>query len=121
MLVVDDNPVNLKLVSITLRVEGFEVVTASDAEEARAAIARELPALILMDIQLPGTDGLTLTRELRSAAATRDIPVIALTAYAMKGDEATALAAGCDAYISKPIDTNALPGIVMGIIDRRRM
>ena len=112
VLVVDDNPVNLKLVSLTLRVDGFDVITAADADEARAAIRKTAPRVILMDIQLPGTDGLALTRELKASSATREIPVVALTAYAMKGDEEMAIAAGCDGYIAKPIDTKTLSGIV---------
>jgi CheY-like chemotaxis protein len=110
ILIVDDNPTNLKLVAVLLSAEGYEVRTAADAEEALAELARERPRLILMDLQLPGMDGLTLTRRLKADPATQDIPILALTAYAMKGDEQKARDAGCDAYITKPIDTRALPG-----------
>ncbi len=105
VLIVDDNDVNLKLARVVLLAAGYEVATAGTAEEARAAVAAAPPRLILMDIQLPGTDGLTLTRQLKADARTRAIPVIALTAYAMKGDEEKAREAGCVGYISKPIDT----------------
>ncbi len=109
ILIVDDNPTNLKLVAYLMSANGYEVTTAQDADAALAAIARNPPQLILMDLQLPGVDGLELTRKLKSDPATKSIIIIAVTAYAMKGDEARALAAGCDAYITKPIDTRGLP------------
>jgi len=109
ILVIDDNPANLKLVRVLLTLEGYQILTATDAESALAIIHASLPRLILMDLQLPGMDGLTLTRRLKSSSATRDIPIIALTSYAMKGDEDKADEAGCDGYITKPIDTRALP------------
>lgn len=112
ILIVDDNPVNLKLARVTLAVEGYDVRTAADAEEALALLAAFHPRLILMDLQLPGMDGLTLTRRLKDDDATRGIVVLALTAYAMKGDEQKALDAGCDGYITKPIDTRRLPALV---------
>lgn len=108
ILIVDDNTTNLKLVRLLLAGEGYMVRTAEDADEATRVLAEFHPRLILMDIQLPGIDGLTLTSRLKSDPATRDIVIVALTAYAMKGDEARALAAGCDGYITKPIDTRAL-------------
>jgi CheY-like chemotaxis protein len=109
ILVIDDNPANLKLIRVLLTIEGYKVLTASNAESALAMIAASCPHLILMDLQLPGMDGLTLTRRLKSNAATESIPIIALTSYAMKGDEEKAGQAGCDGYITKPIDTRALP------------
>jgi PAS domain S-box-containing protein len=109
ILVVDDNPTNLKLVRVLLTAEGYEVQTALDAAEALAAIASFAPRLILMDIQLPGMDGLALTRGLKTDPATRRTIIVAVTAYAMKGDDARAMAAGCDGYIAKPIDTRTLP------------
>jgi CheY-like chemotaxis protein len=112
VLIVDDNPTNLKLVAYLVRANGYEVDTAGDASSARAAIAANRPALILMDLQLPGIDGLELTRQLKADPATRDIKIIAVTAYAMKGDEDKALEAGCDDYVTKPIDTRALPGTI---------
>ena len=112
ILIVDDNPVNLKLVRVLLEVEGYEVRAAADADEALSALKNFRPRLILMDIQLPGMDGVELTRRLKADPATRDILILAVTAYAMRGDEQKALQAGCDGYLSKPIDTRALPGVV---------
>jgi CheY-like chemotaxis protein len=112
ILIVDDNHVNLKLVRVVLAGEGYDVRTASDAEEALSALRQWRPRLILMDLQLPGMDGLELTRRLKSDPATSDIVIVAITAYAMKGDEQKALAAGCDGYITKPIDTRALPQVI---------
>jgi len=112
ILIVDDNPVNLKLVRVLLLGEGFEVRTATDAEEALEILRGWHPRMILMDIQLPGMDGLELTRRLKDAPETKDITIIAISAYAMKGDEEKALAAGCDRYVTKPIDVNALPRLL---------
>jgi CheY-like chemotaxis protein len=112
ILIVDDNPTNLKLVAYLVRANGYDVDTAGDAEQAVAAIAANPPALILMDLQLPGVDGLELTRRLKADPATRNIKIIAVTAYAMKGDQEKALAAGCDAYVTKPIDTRGLPAVI---------
>ena len=108
ILVVDDHPANLKLCQIMLSVDGYEVHTAADAEEALAVLGAVRPRLILMDLQLPGLDGLELTRRLKADPATREIVIVALTAYAMHGDEQKALDAGCDGYITKPIDTRVL-------------
>lgn len=105
ILVVDDHPTNLKLITQVLGFEGHRVLQAADAAEAQRVLERELPALILMDIALPGMDGLTFTRQLKTDPRTRAIPIIALTAFAMKGDDARARNAGCDGYITKPIDT----------------
>jgi two-component system, cell cycle response regulator DivK len=116
IMVVDDNPTNLKLASDVLESAGYEVLKAADAEEALAVIQRTKPALILMDIALPGMDGLTLTRKLKADESTRDIRIVALTAFAMKGDDEKAFAAGCDGYISKPIDTRRLPSQVAGFL-----
>ena len=112
ILIVDDNAVNLKLARVILSLEGYAVHTAADAEEALELLKDFRPKLILMDIQLPGMDGLQLTRLLKADPATRDIIVIALTAYAMKGDDLKVLAAGCDAYVTKPIDLDSLPALV---------
>jgi CheY-like chemotaxis protein len=112
ILIVDDNPQNLKLARILLAGEGYEVRTATDAEQALEVLRSFDPRLILMDLQLPGMDGLSLTRQLKSDPARAGITIVALTAYAMKGDAEKALAAGCDGYIAKPIDTDALPRLV---------
>ena len=112
ILVVEDNPANRQLMTIVLSDAGYEVRTAIDAEEVREALRSFQPKLILMDIQLPGTDGLELTRQLKSSPATRHIPIVAVSAYAMKGDDVKGLGAGCDGYITKPIDTRTLPRLV---------
>jgi two-component system, cell cycle response regulator DivK len=112
VLVVDDNAANLKLARIVLSSSGFDVRTAADAFEAQDVVREFSPLLVLMDIQMPGMDGLELTRILKGADATKDIVILAMTAYAMKGDEEKARAAGCDGYITKPIDTRTLPSLV---------
>lgn len=109
ILIVDDNPVNLKLARVVLAGAGYAVRTAVDAESALELLAAYRPALILMDLQLPKMDGLELTRRLKSDPAFADVVIVALTAYAMKGDDAKAFAAGCDGYITKPINTEELP------------
>lgn len=116
ILIVDDNTSNLKLLRVLLIGEGFEVLTAANAAQCMDQLKIFRPALILTDIQMPGMDGLELTRRLRSSAETREIPVVAITAYAMSGDQQKALDAGCDAYVSKPIDTRTLPGILRQIL-----
>lgn len=109
ILVVEDNPINLQLVQVLLTRHGYNVLTAGDADTALSVLKESRPALILMDIQLPGMDGLQLTRLLKSNPNTKDIIILALTAYAMKDDEAKVLDAGCDGYITKPFDTRGLP------------
>ena len=116
ILIVDDNSTNMKLVRILLAGEGYDVRTAADAEEALNVLKEFYPRLILMDVQLPGIDGLELTRRLKSDPATQDIMILGLTAYAMKGDKERILAAGCDGYIPKPIDTRTLPELVAGYL-----
>jgi CheY-like chemotaxis protein len=112
ILVVDDNVANAALISFLLTTHGYDVRSAADAAEALALVDAFAPHLILMDVQLPGMDGLSLTRKLKADAKTRDILIVAVTAYAMKGDDERARAAGCDGYVSKPIDTRTLPGVV---------
>jgi two-component system cell cycle response regulator DivK len=118
ILIVDDNPANLKLARILLSEEGYEVRTALDAEEALRVLEGFMPRLILMDVQLPGMDGLELTRRLKSSERTRDIVIVALTAYAMKGDEERTTSAGCDGYVSKPIDVDRLPVLIAELLAR---
>lgn len=118
ILVVDDNPQNLKLAKVLLRSAGFEVQTAVDAEDAQRAIADSPPRLILMDLQLPGMDGLELTRRLKADPRWREIVIVALTAYAMKGDDDKAIAAGCDGYLAKPFDTEKLVSLVSDLVGR---
>ncbi|MDT8375459.1 MAG: response regulator [Mariprofundaceae bacterium] len=103
ILIVEDNPANMKLASNLLKKNGYEVLKAVDAETGIDIARKQLPDLILMDIQLPGMDGLAATGILKEDPATMNIPVIALTAFAMKGDEEKMLGAGCDGYIPKPI------------------
>ncbi len=112
VLIVDDNPTNLKLLKVIMTYEGYEVRTATDANEALQVLQEFHPALILMDIQLPGMDGLELTRKLRSNSIYENTVIIAVTAYAMKGDEEKTLAAGCNSYMSKPLDMKKLRSLV---------
>lgn len=118
ILIVDDNPVNLKLLRITLAVAGYDVRTAIDAEQATSVLASFRPRLILMDVQLPGMDGLELTRRLKADPATRGAVILAVSAYAMKGDAERALAAGCDGYVTKPIDTRSLASTVARYLEQ---
>ena len=112
ILIVDDNVTNLKLLRVLLGKEGYSIRTADSAEDALAMLQSFRPRLILMDIQLPGMDGLELTRRLKADPEMRDIIILAVTSYAMKTDQEKALAAGCDGYVTKPIDTRALPVLV---------
>lgn len=120
ILVVDDAPVNLKLADLILRKEGFQVYAVADAEEALRLLRTVHPTLMLVDIQLPGMDGLELTRRVKQEASTSDIIVVALTACAMKGDEERATAAGCDGYITKPINTNTFGRRIREYLKARR-
>jgi two-component system cell cycle response regulator DivK len=108
ILIVDDNAQNLKLARVILTSEGYQVRTAVDAEDALTILESFAPRVILMDLQLPRMDGLALARRLKSDPRRRDIVIIAVTAYAMKGDDDKAIDAGCDDYMSKPIDAQAL-------------
>lgn len=112
ILVVDDHPINLELMVTLLEPLGYGVRTALDVPSALDSIRDQRPDLILMDLQLPGMDGYDLTRQLKSDSSTSNIPIIAVTSYAMEGDKSKALAAGCDEYVAKPIDTRQFPGMV---------
>lgn len=118
ILVVDDNPTNLVLVRFILEARGYAVATATGADEALASIAERRPRLILMDLQMPGVSGFELTARLKADPATRDIVVVALTAYAMSGDEQRARDAGCDEYLTKPIDKERLRQVVADFLAR---
>lgn len=118
ILVVDDHALNRKLVADVLTFADYEVVQAETAEAAETLIRARPPELILMDLALPGMDGLTLTRKLKADPATRQIPIVAVTASAMRGDEDKALHAGCAGYITKPIDTRRLPEQVAAYLPR---
>jgi two-component system cell cycle response regulator DivK len=108
ILIIEDNPSNLKLAKICLEKVGYKVLTSVTAEEGLELLKDKKPDMILMDLQLPRMDGLQLTSLLKKNPNTRDIIIIALTAYAMEGDELKALSSGCDGYISKPFDTRTL-------------
>ena len=112
ILIVDDVPTNLKLMSVLLSRLGYQVYTAGTAEEALEIAQKIRPRLILADILLPGMDGLEMTRRLKSAPETQNTVVLAVTALAMKGDEQKALEAGCDGYITKPIDVQTFPAVI---------
>jgi two-component system cell cycle response regulator DivK len=116
VLVVDDNGVNVELACFVLTAAGFEVRGAADAAEAQRCIAACRPDLILMDIQMPGMDGLALTRLIKADPALRGVAVVAFTACAMAGDEALMRAAGCDGYLSKPIDVHRFAGQVRALL-----
>src|SRR5687768_6725601 len=105
VLIVDDNPTNLRLATDILEDAGCDILQAGDAEQALLVLSHSLPDLIVMDVALPGMDGLTLTRKLKADPKFQHVPIVAVTASAMKGDDEKALAAGCQAYITKPIDT----------------
>lgn len=117
ILVVDDSVANMKLLSYLLESQGYDVRTAADASEALAVLADFRPRLVLLDLQLPGMDGLELARRLKADPANRELLIVAVTASAMKGDEEKALEAGCDGYITKPIDTRTLPKLVASYLN----
>lgn len=112
ILIVDDNQMNLKLERLLLEVEGYQVQIAKSALDALAVLKNFHPRLILMDFGLPGLDGVELTRQLRKDPQNKDIVILLLSSYDQKGDEERAMAAGCDGYIHKPIDTKTFPGVV---------
>jgi two-component system, cell cycle response regulator DivK len=116
ILIVDDAPLNLKLARVILQSEGYDVHTAADAEEALRLLQTVRPRVILTDLRLPGEDGLDLTRRLKAGAATKDIVILVLTGCAQEGDEARALAAGCDGYITKPYDVEVLKQVIAGYL-----
>jgi CheY-like chemotaxis protein len=119
-LIVDDLELNLKLLTALLRAHKFTVATAMSAEDAKTSLASATFDLLLLDIRLPGMDGLTFAKLLRADPAYDGMTIIAVTANAMKNDEALALAAGCDGYVTKPIDTRKLIPYITGLLDARR-
>ncbi len=121
ILVVDDNPSNLKLFTYMLALPGYEIETARDAGEALHVLERFKPRLIIMDLQLPDIDGLTLTRRLRADPSLRGSVIVAVTASAMKGDEEKARAAGVDGYMSKPVDKRAFRAMVASYLKREEV
>lgn len=120
ILVVDDNKDSRELVAKVLKAKGYMIIEAADGEDALQKAGDETPDLILMDISIPKIDGYEATRILKSRNDCKDIPVVALTAHAMKGDMEKAISAGCDGYIPKPVDTRELPNQVKDFLDRRR-
>jgi CheY-like chemotaxis protein len=120
ILIVDDNATNLKLASSVLVNAGFTVDQVVDAEQAQLLLEGVVPDLILMDIALPGMSGLALTRVLKSDTRLKRIPIVALTASAMKGDDSKAFEAGCDGYVSKPIDTRKFAEQVLAFLGPKR-
>ena len=119
ILVVEDNERNLKLVRDVLQYAGYDVIAASSGEQGVALARERLPDLVLMDLQLPEMDGTEALRRLRNDPLTRAIPVVAVTAFAMKDDRERALNAGFDSYIEKPISVRALADQVRGFLDRK--
>jgi CheY-like chemotaxis protein len=121
ILVVDDNEAGQLLACTVLQLEGFRVDSAGSAEQVLERLNLRMPDLILMDVQLPGQDGLALTRKLKADPATAAIPIVALTAHAMARDREQALAAGCAGYISKPIDTRTLGDHIREFLSAQRL
>lgn len=120
ILVVEDNAMNMELAVDLLKLQGYEVLCARTGQEALQVSSREQLDLILMDVQLPGMDGLEVTRKLKEDPKTRHIPIVALTAHAMKGDEERMLCHGCAGYIAKPIDTREFPKAVKKFVGETR-
>lgn len=119
ILVVEDNPQNMRLIEMTLSAKNYILLKVTSGEDALDLVGRERPDLIIMDMQLPGMSGLEVVRKLRGAPLFRQIPIIGLTAYAMKGDREKVLEAGCNLYLSKPINTRELPGIISELLLQR--
>ncbi len=117
ILIVEDNARNRRLLKVLLRSYGYQVMEAQNGAEALRAVETGQPDLILMDIQLPGINGLELVKKIKDEFG--DIPVIAVTAYAMRGDRERILSAGCDGYVSKPIDTRELPKVIAKTLEGR--
>ncbi len=119
ILIVEDNPLNMRLIEMTLRPKDYRLLGATDGEKALDMAIREKPDLIIMDISLPKVSGLEVTKRLRQMPAFNHIPIIAVTAHAMKGDEAEIIDAGCDAYLPKPINTRQLPEVIAELLRQR--
>ena len=111
-MIVEDNPQNMRLFEMILSAKSYTLLKAVDGEEALDMAMRERPDLIIMDIQLPGMNGLEVTRRLRENSAFSRIPIIAITAFAMKGDKEKAIEAGCSAYMTKPFNIRELTGMI---------
>ena len=120
ILIVEDHPLHMKLMEMTLRDKNYTLLKATDGEAALAVAMSQRPDLILMDIRLPKMDGFQVTKKLRENPAFSDTPIIALTAHAMAGDRESVINSGCDAYLSKPIDTHELLEMVAERLLKRR-
>ena len=120
ILIVEDNPQNMRLIEMALSAESYTLLEATNGEEALEVAKKERPDLIIMDIQLPKMSGLEVTRKLREIPEFSRTPIIAVTAYAMKGDEKKALDAGCNAYLSKPISARDLPNLIAKMLLQRQ-
>ncbi|MDD4875670.1 MAG: response regulator [Dehalococcoidales bacterium] len=120
ILIVEDNPLNMKLLEMVLRGREYILLKATDGEEAFDVAIKVQPDLIIMDIQLPKLNGLEVTKKLRKIPAFCNTPIIGVTAYAMKGDQETIIESGCDAYLSKPINTRELPGMIAEMLLQRK-
>jgi len=118
ILVVEDNPTNMRVIRMVLRNKGYGLLEATDGEEALVVAMEGHPDLIVMDIQLPKMDGLEVTRRLRQTPEFKQTPIIALTASAMEGDREKIMAAGCDKYISKPVNTRQFPQLVAEMLQQ---
>ena len=112
ILIVEDNPLHTRLIEMTLRAKNYTLLKATDGEEALDIATRERPDLILMDLNLPEMTGFEVIKKLREKPAFRHTPIIAITAYAMKEDRKRLIESGCDAYLTKPINTRELPRII---------
>ena len=120
ILIVEDNPRNMRLMEMALRAKNYTLLKATDGEEALDIARREQPDLIIMDIHLPKLSGLEVTTKLRATPAFSHTPIIAVTAYAMKGDRERVIESGCDAYLSKPINTRELPGMIAEMLSKQQ-
>ena len=120
ILIVEDNSLHTKLIEMTLRTKNYTLLKATDGEKALDMAIRERPDLIIMDLNLPGMTGFEVTKKLRENPAFSQTPIIAITAYAMKRDREMVIESGCDAYLSKPIDTRELPGVIAELLSARR-
>jgi two-component system cell cycle response regulator DivK len=120
ILIVEDNPQNMNLVEMTLRAGRYALLKATDGEKAMKIAVKDKPDLIIMDIHLPKLSGLEVTKKIRQMPALSHIPVIAVTAYAMRGDREKVIDAGCDAYLSKPVNTRELRRLVVEMLRRRQ-
>ena len=120
ILIVEDHPQNMRLIEMVLRSRSYILLTANDGKEALDVAVREHPDLVIMDIQLPKMSGYAVTKKLRQMPEFISTPIIAITAYAMEGDKEKFMEIGCDAYLSKPIDTRELPELIANLLGKRR-